>query len=190
MFDYLSVLILALGMSLDDFALVLSLCLAYLPDSTDKRSIFAIKLVIAFSFSTGLLPLIGWVIGVGFYEWLVMFSAWIVLLVFGGVGLWIIKETLEEEETDFQRKNLDSFWTLVILGILGSLDEGIVGVGYVFLDIPIIVIVLGIISINTILITLAVYLSDSIPQNYHKLAGISSGILLILVGIMKFLEHF
>ncbi len=79
-------------------------------------------MALAFSISTGILPLLGWLISMAIYNWIVSFSAWVLLIVFCGVGGWIIKEAFEEETDKWKEKKISSFWVLLVLGILGSLD--------------------------------------------------------------------
>ncbi len=79
--DYISLFLLALGLSLDDFALAFALS-SILPNPTKKtRLIHASKMALAFSISTGILPLLGWLISMAIYNWIVSFSAWVLLIV-------------------------------------------------------------------------------------------------------------
>ncbi len=145
-------------------------------------------MALAFSISTALLPLIGWLIGLAIFEWVASFSAWIVLIVFCGVGAWIIKETFENESPKWIKKNISSFWVLLAMGILGSFDEGAIGIGYPFLDIPILWITITIILINTIMIYLAMLISNWKKNFNKKIPQILSGSILIILGVMNFLE--
>lgn len=185
---WLTLILLSLGLSLDDFGLAFSLSLLML-SATFKRQVFnAVKMSFAFSISTALLPLIGWLVGLAIYEYVAFFSAWIVLIVFCTVGLWIIRETFEDEEHKWSEESIPSFWTLLAMGTLGSLDEGTVGLVYPFLEIPIIWIIICVIFVNSALVYLAMLLSRLIRNFSTMLSSILSGIILILLGILKFLE--
>jgi putative Mn2+ efflux pump MntP len=113
--DILSLFLLALGLSLDDFALAFALCLILPAPSTTSRLKQASKMALAFAVSTALLPLVGWLIGVAIYAWVSAFSGWVILVVFCGVGAWIIKEAFEDENDKWKGKNITSFWVLVTL---------------------------------------------------------------------------
>jgi putative Mn2+ efflux pump MntP len=52
----------------------------------------------------------------------------VVLIVFAGVGIWIIKEAFEDEKPKWMMEKVSSFWALSAMGVLGSIDEGAVGV--------------------------------------------------------------
>jgi putative Mn2+ efflux pump MntP len=126
--DYLTLILLSLGLSLDDFGLAFALSLL-MPSGTFKKLIVNIgKIAIAFSISTALLPLLGWLVGLAIYDWFVSFSSWVVLIVFTSVGVWIIKEAFENEKLEWMREKVSSFFTLSAIGILGSIDEGVIGV--------------------------------------------------------------
>lgn len=63
--DLLSLLLFAIGMSLDDFALALSLSLSVNFSKIQECIQYTCKLALAFSISTSLLPFIGWLVGFG-----------------------------------------------------------------------------------------------------------------------------
>lgn len=125
--------------------------------------------------------------GLAIYGWIESFSAWVVLIVFCGVGVWIIKEAFENKQPQ-SLKNVSSFWVLLATGVLGSLDEGAVGVGYPFLEIPILWIIVSVIVTNTILIYFAVLVGDWVKGLNRKLPSILAGTILIVLGILNFLE--
>jgi len=184
----LTLILLSLGLSLDDFSLAFALSLL-MPSGTLKRLIVnAGKIAVAFSISTALLPLLGWLIGLAMYRLIVSFSAWVVLAVFTVIGAWIVREALEDERPEWIMKKVSSFWELSAIGILSSIDEGAIGISYPFLGIPIIWIIIAVILANTILILFASFLSSWIKTLSRRIPSILSGTILITLGILKFLE--
>jgi len=184
----LTLILLSLGLSLDDFSLAFALSLL-MPSGTLKRLIVnAGKIAVAFSISTALLPLLGWLIGLAMYRLIVSFSAWVVLAVFTVIGVWIVREALEDEQPEWIMKRVSSFWELSAIGILSSIDEGAIGISYPFLGIPIIWIIIAVILANTILILFASFLSSWIKTLSRRIPSILSGTILITLGILKFLE--
>lgn len=176
------------GLSLDDFALAFALSLLIPSETIKKQIINASKLAIAFSVSTALLPLLGWLVGLAIFEYVASVSAWVVLIVFCGVGVWIIKEAFEDESSEWFKKNIASFWILLVMGILGSLDEGAVGVGFPFLELPIFWIIVSVILTNIALIFSAMLISNWKKNLNKKIPSILSGFILIALGVMNFLE--
>lgn len=188
--DYLTLALLSLGVSLDDFALAFALSLLIPTETFGKRVIDASKMALAFSISTALLPLMGWLVGLAIYEWVASFSAWVVLFVFCGVGAWMIREAFEDEPPRWIERNVSSFWVLLAMGTLGSFDEGAVGLGYPFLQTPIQWIIVAIIITNTVLIYLAMFISDWKKNLNKRFPQLLSGIILIILGTMNFLKLF
>lgn len=185
--DLWTLILLSLGLSFDDFSLAFALSLPISHKTLKARMIYAGKMSIAFSVSTVLLPLLGWLIGLAVYRYLVSFSAWVVLIVFCGVGVWVIKESFEDEGSKLVN-DLLTFWAILLIGTLGSLDEAVVGIGYPFLEIPILWIIIAVVLVNTVLIFLAVILSGFTRKLSRKFTLILSGVILIVLGISKFLE--
>ena len=145
-------------------------------------------MALAFSISTALLPLLGWLVGLAIFERVASFGAWIVLIVFCGVGVWIIKEAFEDESPKWIKKNISSFWALLAMGTLGSIDEGAVGIGYPFLEISLVWIIVSVILANTILVYFAMLISNWKKNLNKKILSILSGTILIVLGIKNFLE--
>lgn len=185
--DLWTLVLLSLGLSFDDFSLAFALSLPISHKTFKTRMMYAGEMAVAFSASTVLLPLLGWLIGLAVYRYLVPFGAWVVLIVFCGVGAWVIKESFEDKEAKLGN-NLLTFWTILLIGTLGSLDEAAVGIGYPFLEIPILWIIISVVLVNTVLIFLAVILSGFTRKLNRKFTSILSGIILIALGISKFLE--
>ncbi|OLS12538.1 MAG: hypothetical protein RBG13Loki_3849 [Promethearchaeota archaeon CR_4] len=188
--DFFSLFLLTLGLSLDDFALAFALSLILPTPTTKSRLKHASKMAVAFSVSTVLLPLFGWMIGIAIFDLVSSFSAWVLLVVFCGVGVWIIKEAFEEEKDRWKEKDITSFWVLLTLGVLGSLDEGAVGIGYPFLDVPVVVIIVSVIIMNTILVFIAVLVNKWTSRLNQEFPSVLSGIILICLGITNWIDLF
>lgn len=150
--------------------------------------ISASRVAFAFSISTALLPLLGWLIGLAIFGWVASFGAWVVLIVFCGVGVWLIREAFENESSRWMKENVSSFWVLLAMGTLGSFDEGAIGIGYPFLEIPILWIIVAVILTNTVLIYFAMLVSNWKEDFDKRIPQILSGIILIVLGVMNFFE--
>lgn len=186
--DVASLLLLAVGLSLDDFALAFALGLVSPVTTTRGRLAHGGKMAVAFSISTALLPLLGWLIGLAIYGWIVAFSAWVILVVFCGVGAWIIKEAFEDEAPRWKGKDVSSFWTLLVMGTLGSIDEGVVGLGYPFLAIPVAWIIGAVILVNTLMVLVAVLATAWKARMNPRIPPVLSGIILIVLGVLNCIE--
>jgi putative Mn2+ efflux pump MntP len=184
--DYLTLILLAIGLSLDDFALAFALSLLMPNETPKKRLISSGKLILAFSISTTLLPLLGWLFGLTIFEFVASYSGWIVLVVFCAVGIWIIKEAFEDEPLKINR-NITSIGSLITIGTLSSLDEGAVGISYPFLGLPISSIIVLVIIVNTVFIFTAMQISSRLRKFDRKFPQILSGLILIILGFLNLL---
>ncbi|WP_288007783.1 manganese efflux pump, partial [Thermofilum sp.] len=77
---------------------------------------------------------------------------------------------------------------ITAIGSLGSIDEGAVGISFPFLGIPIPWIILAIITANTVLVFTASTLSNRVKKMSQRTPSILSGIILISLGVLKFLN--
>jgi putative Mn2+ efflux pump MntP len=183
--DYSTLVLLSLGLSLDDFALAFALCLVWSQSSTQSRWVYASKMAVAFSISTTLLPLLGWLIGVSIFDWIDSYGAWVVCIIFCGVGGWIIKEGLENEPLRVDQNKIMTFGGLVVMGVLSSIDEGVIGIGFPFLDISIFWLIFSVVIVNTIIVFLAMMLSSWRLSVNTKIPPLLSGFILIILGLMN-----
>jgi putative Mn2+ efflux pump MntP len=188
MIDFISLILLSFGLSLDDFALAFALCLLFQNKNKSEQWNYAGKMAVAFSISTILLPLLGWLIGSMIFSFVEHLASWIVLLIFSGVGIWIIKEATENDENKIDLNKASSFIGLVIIGIASSLDEGATGLAFPFLSIPIFFIIIAVIIVNTIVVFTASFVVQTKKQWNQKYAVIISGLLLIILGVLKWIQ--
>lgn len=186
--DVASLILLSIGLSLDDLALAFALSLASPANTRRDRVVHATKMAAAFSISTALLPLLGWLLGLAILDWIATFGAWVVLVVFCGVGAWIIKEAFDDEVPAWKGKDISSFRVLLVMGVLGSIDEGAIGVGYPLLAIPVGWIILAVILVNTLLVYLAALASTLTSKLNQRVPPILAGIILIVLGVLNWLE--
>ena len=197
MIDFLSLITFSLGLSLDDFALAFALCLLLQDKSKNEQMKYATKMAVAFSVSTVLLPLITWLFSLLLLSKIEQFGNWIILIVFCSVGSWIIKEAFEvqsEEEKENQEKKqtlgtkTSSFLGLILIGIASSVDEGATGFAFPFLDLPIVLILIAVIIGNSIVVFMASFVVQYKKQWNQKNTVIISGLLLIFLGVFKWLQ--
>ena len=189
--DVITLIFLILGLSLDDFVLALAIGIVQTENSRKNKFIFALRIAGTFTFSTVIISLIGWQVGVLFTDFLTKIGSWIMLIVFGFAGIWIIKEAKEgENDQKLKEKNLFSFWTLIVIGILASIDEGVIGITYTFLDfsIPLLIILLTI--INFLFGLLGVYLGGSKSKLNTFWVKIMAGLIFIFIGIKNWVTQF
>lgn len=199
----ISLLFIAIGLSMDAFAVSVTNGISI----KNLRNRDAIKIALFMGGFQGIMPLIGWVAGIGFKDYITKYDHWIALILLSIIGGKMIYESVKElkensrvnkdelevivdkedkEVNDKQRLNNK---VLLLLAIATSIDALAVGVSFAFLDINIVGAAL-IIGITTYIISfIGVKIGKKCGVLFKNKAEIAGGILLILIGVKILLEH-
>ena len=179
----ISLILLAIGLCMDSFAVSLTSGVLMQP-FTVRRTL---KLAIILALFQGLMPVIGWILGVGFCDIIESFDHWIalILLLYLG-GRMIYESTQPEEQVCFDPCCTR---TAMSLGLATSIDALAVGISLSFLHVNIWQSAL-VIGITTFVFSMAgIYIGRLIGTHLKKGAQVLGGIILILIGIKIFVEH-
>lgn len=181
--SFVELLLIAVGLSMDAFAVSICKGLAMKECTVKKAGIVGLYFGI---FQAGM-PLLGYVLGVQFRSLITNIDHWITFVLLGFIGLNMIREALsgeEEEESDsLQVKEM------LALAVATSIDALAVGVTFAFLNVAIVPAV-SFIGIITFLICVAgVKIGNVFGSRYKSKAEFAGGLILILMGIKILLEH-
>jgi len=138
-----------------------------------------------FGFFQGIMPLVGYFIGISFSSYVQAYDHWIGFILLVGLGGKMLyeayKNEFDEEVTDLSTK------TLISLAIATSIDAMAVGVTFAFLQTDIYT-ASGIIAVVTFILCLgAVYIGKKLGSLLESKAEMLGGI--ILIGCKILLEH-
>ena len=178
-----TLLLLALALAMDSVAVSIAIGSKY-------RNLRLSKSLMAagvFGFFQGVMPLAGYLIGVGFAEYVQAFDHWIAFILLSALGAKMLyeayKDEFDEEVTDLGTR------TLISLGIATSIDAMAVGVTFAFLQTDIWT-AAGIIGAVTFLLCVgAVYVGKKLGSFLESKAEILGGLILIALGFKILLEH-
>ena len=189
-----TLLLLAIGLSMDAFAVAICKGLAMQRATVGKSTIVGLW----FGGFQGLMPFLGYVLGVQFATYISKVAPWIafVLLVF--IGADMIKESLskdEEEESDtLQIKEM------FILAIATSIDAFAVGITFACVPVKVLpsatefmntVVGCGMIALTTFIISgVGVKIGNVFGTRYKNKAEFAGGAILVFLGIKILLDHF
>lgn len=173
----------AVGLSMDAFAVAVCKGLAMPKVTAKKASIVGAW----FGGFQGLMPLIGWLLGTQFKDYITAYDHWIALILLSFIGINMIREALskDEEEADCElccKKMLP-------LAIATSIDALAVGVTFAFLQVNILWAVCFIGVITFLLSCLGVKIGNIFGLRYKAKAELCGGVILILMGLKILLEH-
>ena len=134
-----------------------------------------------------LMPVLGFLLGVGFKQYITSVDHWIAFILLGIIGGKMIKEAFSDEE-DNTGGSL-SFRSMFILAVATSIDAMAVGVTFAFLDVNIVTAAL-IIGVTTFLLSGAgVKIGTLFGAKFKSKAEVAGGVILILMGLKILIEH-
>ena len=179
----LELFILAVGLSMDAFAVSICKGLAMPRISIKKSGIVGLW----FGGFQALMPAIGYVLGYQFRDKITAIDHWVAFILLGLIGANMIKEACSgdcEKEDD----SLD-IKTMFLLAVATSIDALAVGITFAFLDVHIVAAV-SFIGVTTFIISaIGVKIGNVFGTKYKSKAEFTGGAILILLGIKILLEH-
>lgn len=181
--DLLSLFILAVGLSMDAFAV--SICKGLAMDRVTLKKAGIVGLW--FGGFQALMPAIGYLLGSQFEQFITAIDHWIAFILLGIIGASMIKEALSKDE-EHATASLDVN-TMFLLAVATSIDALAVGVTFAFLQVTIVAAVLFIGMTTLILSMIGVKVGNVFGLRYKAKAEIAGGVILILMGIKILLEH-
>ena len=180
----LELLILAIGLAMDAFAV--SICKGLAMKKAGIKEGFIVGLW--FGGFQALMPLIGYFLGAAFEVYITKFDHWIAFVLLCLIGGMMLKEALshEEEETDGSL----SFKTMLVMAIATSIDALAIGISFGILPDVNIAAAISLIGVITLaLCMVGVKLGNVFGSRYKSKAELAGGIILILIGTKILLEH-
>lgn len=185
--NFITILLTAVGLSMDAFAVSLTIGLDV---DKDKQKKAALMSGVYFGGFQALMPVIGYLLGVKFTKYIESVDHWIAFVLLAVIGVNMIREALsgdnDKEEMPADYLNHKKF---VMLAIATSIDALAVGVSFAFLSVNIISSAVTI-GITTFLFSVAaVVIGKKIGEIIKNKAEILGGVILIIIGIKILLEH-
>ena len=177
------VLLISAGLAMDAFAV--SVCKGLSMRKMDWRK--AIIIGLYFGIFQAVMPVIGYLLGTTFEQFITNIDHWIAFALLGAIGISMIKEAFNKNSENCN-ENID-VKTMVILAIATSIDALAVGITFACLRINIILPVISIGIITFILSVIGVRIGNRFGNKYENKAEFVGGLILILLGIKILLEH-
>lgn len=183
--SFLEVLILAVGLAMDAFAV--SICKGL---NMKKLNFMQGALIaLCFGFFQFLMPVIGFYLCSQFEQYIKDFDHFIIFGLLLFLGLKMIIEAIKEKEEVVNANQKLNFSDLLVLSVATSLDALAVGITFAFLQVKVIL-ASSIIGIVTFLLSfIGVIVGNFFGSKFKKPAEITGGIILILIGVKVLLEH-
>ena len=191
---FLEIFFTGIGLSMDAFSVAVCKGLQM------RRIRWGQTLVVAAFFGgfQALMPLIGWLLGTQFKDYIVAVDHWIAFGLLWFIGgkmiLDVIRESRESDcpckcgDNDAKDAKLD-LRELTLMALATSIDALAVGITMAFLQVNIWLAIL-IIGVTTFLLSIVgVFIGNIFGTRYQRKATLAGGIVLLLIGAKILIEH-
>lgn len=183
--NFLELLFIAIGLSMDAFAV--AVCKGLSIRKVGRRQVLIVGLY--FGSFQALMPLVGYFVGALFADMITAVDHWIAFFLLGIIGVNMIREGLAKNEDENLSASDLSAKAMLPLAIATSIDALAVGVSFAFLKVQILPAV-GFIGIITLILSMAgVKIGNLFGTRLKAKAELAGGLILILMGIKILLEH-
>ena len=181
--DIWTLLVLAIGVSMDAFAVSICKGLAM------KQIKFKHMLIVGLWFGgfQALMPLIGYFLGIQFETYITAYDHWIAFILLAFIGGNMIKEALSNEEETADASLAVKI--MLVLAIATSIDALALGVTFAFLQVNIWEAVSFIGVVTFLFSVVGLKIGNVFGTKYKSKAEFVGGVILILLGIKILLEH-
>ena len=181
---FVELLIIAIGVSMDAFAVSISKGLST-PNLKPKNALTA---ALWFGGFQALMPIIGYYLGVSFADLVASVDHWIAFVLLAFIGGKMIKEACQKDDDNEHTPDF-SFKTMFLLAIATSIDALAVGVSFAFLRVDIWTSILLIGLMTGAFSALGVFLGHMFGSRFKSKAEFLGGLILVAIGIKILLEH-
>ena len=182
--DLLTVLLIAVGLSMDACAVAIGRGTALQPS---KRWRDVLMMALFFGLFQALMPVIGWLLGSAFAGLIGGVDHWIAFLLLAGIGGKMIHEAVSgaEDEADASL----SIRLLLVLAVATSIDALAVGIGLAILATPILMPAVLIGGVTFLLSFAGGLLGSRLGERFGRRMEALGGLVLIGIGIRILVSH-
>lgn len=182
--DLLSLLLLAVGLSMDAFAV--SICKGLAVGKVKAKHMCVVGAW--FGGFQALMPAIGYLLGSSFEGYINKFDHWVAFFLLALIGGGMVRESFEKD--DEKLDDSFTFKAMFILAVATSIDALAVGITFALLpDVNIAAAVCFIGATTFILSAAGLKIGNIFGLKYKNKAELAGGAILILIGLKILLEH-
>ncbi len=183
--DFLSILVIAVGLSADCFAVAFSGSI-----SMPRLGPLQVgRAALSFGFFQAMMPVLGWLAGRTVVDAIAGYDHWLAFGLLAFIGGKMIWESFKKEESRPAGTDITRGFTLVILSVATSIDALAVGLTLAFLEVNITLasVTIGVVAL---LVTLIGFLAGSkAGRLMGKRAEAIGGLILVTIGLRILLAH-
>jgi manganese efflux pump family protein len=181
--DTITILLIAFGLAMDSFSVAIAKGLATKTFQITK----AFKIGAFFGFFQGIMPIIGWYVGVHVMDLIANYDHWVAFFFLAFIGSKMIYESFKNEPNTLVSSL--SIKVLLLLSVATSIDALAVGLSLSLLNVSIVIpaIVTGVVTFS--LSFFGVYLGGRFGRILKSRVEALGGLILLAIGLKILLEH-
>lgn len=181
---FMNLLLVAIGLSMDAFAVSVTAGLSV------RRGCFtdALQRAVVFGAFQAVMPLLGWLGGIGFRRVMAPIDHWIAFFLLTIIGARMILDSRHPQQP-CKRNNTRHLLELFTLGIATSIDALAVGLTFALLGVDILYPILVIGAVTFVMSFAGVYLGKRFGHLFERWLEAVGGLILIFIGIRILLKH-
>ncbi len=188
--DYVSLAGIAVGLSMDAFAVSLT-------DGAVSKKVtwrYAGKIALAFGLFQGFMPFLGWLVGTVGAGLISSLDHWIALILLGYLGVQMLRESRNHKESGGPLRDGIAWKALLVSAVATSIDALATGIllpsAVGASTIPAMILSVSLIALVTFLLCFpGVYIGKRFGALLSSKAEVLGGIVLIGIGLKIFVEH-
>jgi len=182
--DFATVLLIAVGLAMDAFAVSVVRGLSAGRFKTGN----ALKMAVSFGSFQAFMPVLGWMGGLGLRNVISGVDHWVAFTLLGFIGCKMIYESIRLESGEKKPKPLSAY-VLLVLSVTVSIDALAVGLSFAFLQTSITIPIIMIGTVTFILSFLGASFGSKLGRFFENKIEIAGGLILIGIGIKTLVEH-
>ena len=182
--DIISIIFIAFGLAMDAFAVSITSGLTI--KSLKIKN--ALKIAIFFGLFQAIMPIIGWLAGLSFRDYISSIDHWIAFGLLSVIGSKMIYESFHMESNK-RKINQLNVYVLLIFSVATIIDALAVGLSLSFLKVSIVFPALIIGIVTFLLSILGVYIGNRFGHYFERKIEMIGGLILIFIGIKILFEH-
>jgi putative Mn2+ efflux pump MntP len=182
--EFLSILLIALGLSADCFAVAIG-------GGVALRALSFLSIArasLAFGIFQGVMPVLGWLAGRTVVHLLVDYDHWLAFVLLLFVGGRMIWESLHSRD-DRKKIDVTRGFQLIVLSVATSIDALAVGLTFAFIEMNIVLASSTIASVAFLATAAGFILGRKVGSLVGRRAETIGGVVLIAIGLKILLEH-
>jgi putative Mn2+ efflux pump MntP len=182
--DIFSLLLIALSLSMDCFAIALGISCS--GKKVSRATV--LRVAAAFGIAQAVMPVIGWLAGRSLVNIISSYDHWVVFGLLLAVGAHMIWESFHEEE-EGEKLDLTRGWALISLAVITSIDALATGLALAFQQVNIAVAAASIGAVTFVVVIMGLVIGGKVGEWLGRWAGVLGGLILIGIGTRVLLEH-